>query len=149
MGIVSRASLLIVAVLLFTLTVSGADKPKTELKPLCPVTGKPIDKSVSIDYHNGILYFANMEAAKKFQDNLEKYAPKANLQLVVTGQARQTACPLMGKPVVAGKSVMVSGVKVGLCCNMCKTKVTKARPEEQLEMIFGAGFDKGYTVKKA
>ncbi|MGA2798477.1 MAG: hypothetical protein ABSE63_12920 [Thermoguttaceae bacterium] len=146
---ISRASLLIPVILLFNFTLTGADKPKAELKPLCPVTGKPIDKTVSIDYHNGKVYFSNTEAAKKFQDNVDKYAARANLQLVVTGQARQTACPLMGKPVVAGKSVMVSGVKVELCCNICKTKLTKAKPEEQLEMIFGTGFDKGYTVKKA
>ena len=145
----SRTSLLILVIVLGTFTVTGADKPKAELKPLCPVTGKPVDKSVSIDYHDGKVYFSNAEAAKKFQDNVEKYAARANLQLVVTGQARQTACPLMGKPVVSGKSVMVSGVKVELCCNICKTKVSKAKPEEQLEMVFGAGFDKGYTVKKA
>ena len=149
MGNSSRASLLMLVFLLFTFTLPGADKPKAELRPLCPVTGKPIDKSVSMDYHSGKLYFSNAEAAKKFQNNVEKYAARANLQLVVTGQAHQTACPLMGKPVVSGKSVMVSGVKVELCCNICKTKLTKAKPEEQLEMIFGAGFDKGYTVKKA
>jgi YHS domain-containing protein len=144
----NRASLLTLAICLFTFSVTGADKPKNEVKPLCPVTGKITDKNISIDYHNAKVYFANAEAAKKFQDNVEKYAVKANLQLVVTGQATQTACPLMGKPVVAGKSVTVSGVKVELCCNMCKSKVTKAKPEEQLEMIFGKGFDKGYTVKK-
>jgi YHS domain-containing protein len=149
MGNVNRASLLILGILFFAFTVAGADKPKAELKPLCPVSGKPIDKNVSIDYHNGKVYFSNAEAEKKFQDNVEKYAARANLQLVVTGQAQQTACPLMSKPVVAGKSVMVSGVKVELCCNICKTKLTKAKPEEQLEMVFGKGFDKGYTVKKA
>jgi hypothetical protein len=148
MGNVNRASLFIL-VILFTFALTGADKPKIEPKALCPVTGKPVDKNVSIEYHNGNIYFSNTEAAKKFQDNVDKYAARANLQLVVTGQAQQTACPLMGKPVIAGKSVMVSGVKVELCCNMCKTKLTKAKPEEQLEMIFGAGFDKGYTVKKA
>jgi YHS domain-containing protein len=145
---VYRASLFIL-VIFFTFALGGADKTKPEPKALCPVTGKHVDKNVSIEYHNGKLYFSNAEAAKKFQNNSDKYAARANLQLVVTGQAHQTACPLMGKPVVAGKSVTVSGVKVELCCNICKTKLTKAKPEEQLEMIFGTGFDKGYTVKKA
>jgi hypothetical protein len=74
---------------------------------------------------------------------------KANLQLVVTGQALQTACPLMGKPVVSGKSVVISGIKVELCCNICMKKISKANPKEQLEMVFGKNFDKGYTVKKS
>ncbi len=143
-----RTSLPLGLLLLFSYAVAAADKAKSQAKPLCPVTGKAIDKSVSIDYKNGKLYLFSAEALKKFQDNVEKYAARANLQLVVTGQAHQTACPLMGKPVVAGKSVVVSGVKVELCCNICKAKVTKAKPEEQLEMIFGTGFDKGYTVKK-
>ena len=144
-----------VGLLLFSCVVSAADKSKTddksktEVKPLCPVTGKAIDRNVSLDYKSGTVYFSSPEAMKKFQDDVEKYAAKANLQLVLTGQARQTACPLMGKPIVPGKSVVVAGVKVELCCNMCKTKITKAKPEEQLEMVFGAGFDKGYTVKKA
>jgi YHS domain-containing protein len=134
--------------LLFSFAVAAADKSKAEVKPLCPVTGKSIDKSLSIDYKSGKLYFSGAEALKKFQDSEEKYATKANLQLVVTGQAHQKACPLMGKAVVSGRSVMVAGVKVELCCNICKTKVTKAKPEEQLEMIFGTGCEKGYTVNK-
>jgi YHS domain-containing protein len=148
MGNVNRASLFIL-VIFFSFALAGADKPKPESKALCPVTGKPVDKNVSVEYHNGKIYFSNAEAEQKFQENVEKFTARANLQLVVSGQAHQTACPLMGKPVVAGKSVMVSGVKVELCCNICKTKLTKAKPEEQLEMIFGTGFDKGYTVKKA
>jgi hypothetical protein len=141
--------------LLFSCVVWAADtsktdaKSKTEVKPLCAVTGKAIDRKIAIEYKSGEVYFSSPEAMKKFQDDVEKYAAKANLQLVVTGQARQTACPLMGKPVVPGKSVVVAGVRVELCCDMCKTKVTKAKPDEQLEMIFGKGFDKGYTVKKA
>jgi hypothetical protein len=143
-----------IGLLLFSCVVSAGDKStkddqsKTEAKPLCPVTGKDIDRKVSLEYKSGKVYFSNPEAMKNFQGEVEKYAAKANLQLVITGQARQTACPLMGKPIVPGKAVVVAGVKVELCCNLCKTKVSKAKPEEQLEMIFGKGFDKGYTVKK-
>jgi YHS domain-containing protein len=130
------------------LTAIAAEKSSDAVTPLCPVTGKAIDKNVWIDYHGGKLYFNSADCIKKFQDNVEKYFAKANLQLVVTGQARQTACPLMGKPVVSDKSVVVSGVKVELCCGICQKKITKANPKEQLEMVFGKGFDKGYTVKK-
>lgn len=143
------SALLPVALLSFFLVAAiAAEKNAETATPLCPVTGKAINKNVSTDYHGGKLYFSSADCVKKFQDNVEKYAAKANLQLVVTGQARQTACPIMGKPVVSGKSVVVSGVKVDLCCNTCLKKITKANPKEQLEMVFGKGFDKGYTVKK-
>ena len=148
MKILGRRCLPVGLLLLFSYAVMAADKPKTDVKPLCPVTGKAVDKNLSLEYKTGKVYFSSPEALKTFQDNAEKYAARANLQLVVTGQAHQTACPLMGKAVVAGKSVVVAGVKVELCCSTCKAKVAKAKPEEQLEMIFGAGFDKGYTVKK-
>jgi YHS domain-containing protein len=143
------SALLTVALLSFFLVAAIAAEKNTETAiPLCPVTGKATNKNVSIDYHGAKLYFSNVDSEKKFKEDVEKYAAKANLQLVVTGQARQTACPLMGKPVVSGKSVVVSGVKVDLCCNICMKKITKANPKEQIEMVFGKGFDKGYTVKK-
>jgi YHS domain-containing protein len=133
----------------FLLAAMAATKSVDGPVTICPVTGKTIDKNVWIDYQGGKLYFNNADCVKKFQENVEKYTAKANLQLVVSGQAQQSACPLMGKPVVAGKSVVVSGVKVELCCGICQKKIAKANPKEQLEMVFGKGFDKGYTVKKS
>lgn len=146
---VIRACLPIALLILVPLVVMAEDKSKDAPSLTCPVTGKPIDKSVLIDYHGGKLYFSSADSLKKFQAGAEKYAAKANLQLVLTGQAKQTACPLMGKPIVPDKSVMVAGVKVECCCSICQKKISKANPKEQLEMVFGKGFDKGYTVKKS
>jgi YHS domain-containing protein len=144
-----KTSLAVGVFVLLHVIVMAEEKPKVEATPLCPVTGKAIDKNVSVDYRGGKLFFSNNESKKQFDANTEKYASKANLQLVLTGQAHQKACPLMGKPVVADKAVTVAGVKVGVCCTICVNKLSKAKPEEQLEMVFGKGFGTGYTVNKS
>jgi YHS domain-containing protein len=144
-----KAFVALVVFLLVPLVALTEEKNKTELAPMCPVSGKEINKNFSVTYLGGKLYFANSESLKTFQANTEKYVTRANMQLVITGQARQKACPLMGKIVIEGKSVTVAGIKVDLCCTMCQKKLTKAKPEEQVEMVFGKNFDKGYTVNKS
>ena len=116
--------------------------------PLCPVMGGPVDKDISIDYRGGKLYFCCKGCISKFKANEAKYAARANLQLVVTGQARQVACPFTGSKLDPQQMLKVSGVKVTFCCGACPIKVAKANAAEQLQMIFGKGFEKGFVVKK-
>ncbi len=116
--------------------------------PLCPVMGGPIDKGMSIDYSGGKLYFCCKGCISKFKANEAKYAARANLQLVATGQARQVACPLTGGKLDPQQVLKVSGIKVAFCCGACPIKVAKAGAAEQLQMIFGKGFEKGFVVKK-
>ena len=73
---------------------------------------------------------------KAFNANSAKFASKANLQLVQSGQLKQVACPLTAKPCAPGKTVTVAGVEVGFCCPNCQGKVAKATGDEQLDLIF-------------
>lgn len=146
----SRAilGLLLGCLLVVAGSTSAEDKP-AEAKALCPVSGKPANMSVSSDYHGGKLYFCCKGCVAPFNDDTAKFAAKANEQLVVTGQATQTACPLTGRPVNAEKKADVGGVEVCFCCGGCLGKVSKLSADEQVELVFGKGFDKGFTVKKA
>jgi YHS domain-containing protein len=114
---------------------------------LCPISGEPISKDVSIDYKGAKLYFCCKGCVKSFKSDVAKYAAKANLQLVATGQAKQIACPLSGRPTKDGTELTVAGTDVKFCCNGCKGKVSKADEADQLKLVFGKGFDKGFKVK--
>ena len=109
---------------------------------------EPIDKSISVDYKGAKLYFCCKSCVKKFKTHQAKYAARANLQLVITGQAHQMACPISGKAIDPQHTLKVGGVTVKFCCGVCQKKVAKAGAEEQIKMVFGTGFDKGFAVKK-
>lgn len=46
------------------------------------------------------------------------------------------------------KSLKVGGVEVDFCCGGCLGKVKKAKGAEQVDLIFGKGFAKGFKVAK-
>jgi len=131
----------IVALFAFAL---GADAPDSLSGAKCPISGKPASADHAVAYKGGQVYFCCGGCPGAFSKNPEKYAAKANQQLVVTGQARQVGCPLTGKGV--SKTIDVCGVDVGFCCGGCTGKVEKLTPEEQLDMVFGKGFEKGFRV---
>lgn len=132
----------------------GSDKKQEQKgsaeKPvlMCPVSGKPVSTTASIDYQGGKVYFCCEGCKPKFEADTAKYATKANYQLVASHQAKQVACPLSGKTVNPEISAKVAGVKVGFCCNICKSKLAKAAEDQQLELAFGStAFEKAFKVK--
>jgi YHS domain-containing protein len=113
------------------------------------VSGKPIDKSASSDFGGGKVWFCCTKCKAKFDANNSKFVAKANLQLAASGQAKQIACPLTGKPLDASKTVNVAGVDVQFCCDKCKAKVAAAEGDKQIQLVFASkAFDKGYKVGK-
>ncbi len=147
-----RAFLLAGLGLSLVLSATGAfsaDKADSPAKLLCPVSGQSIDKSVSSDYGGGKVCFCCTKCKAKFDADNAKFATKANLQLAASGQAKQTACPLTGDALEAATKVKVGGVEVQFCCDDCKAKVAAAKPEEQIQMVFGSKpFGKGFKVAK-
>jgi len=116
----------------------------------CPVSGEAVSKDASVDYKGGKVYFCCNGCAAKFTKDKAKYAVKANLQLVVTGQAVQKSCPLTGNPTDASTAIDVGGAKIAFCCNGCKGKVSKMTPAQQVKAIFADKvFDKNFEIKKA
>jgi YHS domain-containing protein len=115
----------------------------------CPVTGRPIDKAVSIDYQGAKLYFSAPDCIAKYQAEPARYTVGANYQLAVTGQARQVACPFTGKalnPNVA--AVKVGVLDVGFCCRACQQTVANADLQTQYTLVFGDAFATGYKIVK-
>lgn len=132
-----------------TLSVSAEEEKKDGAKagPKCPVSGAPCKKEFAADYKGAEVYFCCDKCPKAFAENPEKFATKANLQLVQTKQAKQTKCPLTGRPMAEDKTVSVSGTTVALCCPNCLGKVTKAEGDAQLELVFSdKAFKQGFEV---
>ena len=111
---------------------------------------KAANAEKSADYKGGKVYFCCDGCPKAFAKDTKKFASKANAQLVATAQAKQAKCPLSGGDLNKDTEITVAGAKVQFCCNNCKGKVEKAKPEEQLEMVFSdAAFEKaGFKVEK-
>lgn len=133
------------AVMGFSVAVAsmlGAAEKKIDCK--CPVSGAPAKEASAVDYKGAKVYFCCNNCPKAFAANTEKFAAKANAQLVQTGQAVQVACPLSGKACNKEKSTEVAGVKVAFCCDGCKGKAEK--DSDALALLFGA-FDKGFTTQ--
>ena len=131
------------------LFAADKDKEPATKTPVakCPVSGQKISKDASVDYQGGKLYFCCDGCAAKFKENTAKYQAKANLQLVVTGQAKQVGCPLSGGKLDPSTKTTVAGIDVCFCCPSCPEKVKKATPEQQVEMVFGKSFEKAFVVK--
>lgn len=124
---------LAVAALAVVTSLRAADE-KPALK--CPVSNQPVKAEHTAEFNGGKVAFCCPNCPKAFNANGAKFASKANLQLVQSGQLKQVACPLTGKPCAAGKSVAVAGVEIGFCCPNCQGKVAKASGNEQLDLIF-------------
>jgi YHS domain-containing protein len=134
-----------VAVLSMVSSVGWADDVDlTGVK--CPISGKQAVAKGKVDYKGKSVYTCCTKCPKAFAANPDKFATKANAQLVATKQAVQVACPMTGKPVDPKWSVNVEGTKVSFCCKKCCAAAAKAKGAEQLTLVF-ANFDKGFTTQ--
>jgi YHS domain-containing protein len=130
-----------------------AAEPKAEAVvksgAVCPVTARPVSPAVSIEYQGAKLYFSSPDCIPTFQANVAKYASRANYQLVVTGQARQVACPFTGKPLNPNiPTEKVYALDVGFCCRACQQTVAGADMLTRLDLVFGDAFKTGYVIDK-
>lgn len=117
----------------------------------CLVAGsQPAKAANASDYKGGKVFFCCGNCKKKFDDGPSALAVKANQQLVITGQAKQSKCPVSGAPCKADKVVDVGGAKVYFCCENCQGKVAGAKGDEQAALVFSdAAFEKaGFKVGK-
>ncbi len=122
-------------------------------EPLCPVKGKAIKKSISVKHNGGDVYFCcpGCKAAFSKAKNGGKFAAKANVQLIATGQAKQVNCVVRtNKKVNPAQSITASGVKVGFCCPGCKRKASGLAGAAQTSFLFNnKKFNAAYKVGKA
>ena len=131
--------------LLAAVTVYAADEVKLD-GVKCVVNPKaPAKAANAVDYKGGHVYFCCQNCPKAFKADTAKFASKANHQLVLTGQAKQEACPFSGEAVDESTAIKVNGASVAFCCANCKGKAEKS--DDQVELIFNdKAFEKGFKV---
>ena len=128
-------------------TAFAADAIKLDGVKCVVAASKPAKEANSVDYKGGKVFFCCQNCPKAFSKDTAKYAARANAQLVATGQAKQTACPLSGQPVDEATAVKVDGVSVAFCCEKCQGKVEAA--SDKASLVFNdKAFDKAFKVSK-
>ncbi len=112
----------------------------------CPISGGEINVEQFSLHNGGKVYFCCPKCKAKFDEDAEPFVTKSNLQLFVTGQVAQTACPFSGGDMNEEKVVEVSGVNIKLCCGNCVKKVNAAdSDDEKAELLFSAkAFKRGF-----
>lgn len=139
-----KKSLMLVAMVAVTGMLMAADGKKGAK---CPVSGKKANPEACAMYKGAKVCFCCENCLAAFKKNTAKFAPKANMQLVATGQAVQEKCPFSGGKIKDGTEVTVDGVTVKFCCNNCQKKANNAK--DKIALIFGdKAFNKGFKVKK-
>jgi YHS domain-containing protein len=144
----TRAVISLAIASLLTATLYAADKVNLD-KAKCPVSGKECAADTGVDYKGAKVYFCCNDCPKEFAKDKAKYAAKANMQLVATGQAKEIKCPFTGKDLNPDTKIQVAGTDVCFCCNNCKKAATDLKGNEQIEKVFGdKSFEKGFEVAK-
>lgn len=143
------ASFAVIAALALGLSAT-ADEPKLD-GVKCVVAAKNAAKADNaVEYRGAQVFFCCMNCPKAFAKDTAKFAPRANMQLVATGQAKQQKCPFTGRDLNTDTKIDVSGVAVCFCCENCQGKAEKAEGPAQVNLIFSdAAFDKGFKVQAA
>jgi YHS domain-containing protein len=120
-----------------------------DFKANCPVSGAAAKEDHKVEKDGKTVYFCCDNCPKKYEGNESKFAAKTNYQLFQTNQIKQKACPLTGKELNPETKTKVGkgGVEVAFCCNNCKGKVAKAKPDEQVNLVF-KDVKKGFETAK-
>jgi len=116
-------------------TGSAGEKPAAK-KLVCPVAGRPAKEASFLEYRGGKVFFCCDNCPKAFSGNTEKFATKANHQLVVTGQAKQGKCPFTGNALDAETKIVVAGAAICFCCDNCQGKAEAAKGDAQVNLLF-------------
>ncbi len=148
---IRRISLVASLVLFAFVSSLIAEEAKKEFKASCIVAPKKAAKEdKSLEYKGAKVYFCCGGCPDAFKKDTAKYATRANMQLVQTGQAKEVKCPLSGADLNPATKIKVGDVEVCFCCDKCKGKTEALKGDEQLELVFSdKAFDKGFKVEKA
>ncbi|MGV3486739.1 MAG: hypothetical protein ACO1RT_20155 [Planctomycetaceae bacterium] len=124
-----------------------AGEPKLE-GVKCVVAPRAAKADKSLAYKDGKVFFCCDNCPKKFAAAPEKFATKANMQLVATGQYEQKACPITGNKLNPETKTKVGEAEVAFCCVNCKGKVEAAEGDKKLDMVFSdKAFEKAGFAK--
>ncbi len=121
------------------------DDPLAKIK-CCMMPKQPVNKSVTTKFHHGDIYFCCAKCKAAFEKDKEKYAVRANLQLVQTKQFVQKACPIGGGKTDGTHVSKLGDLEISFCCADCKKEFDDAKDDEaRINLVFSEdGFMKGY-----
>jgi len=114
------------------LLAADTKAPSNDVK--CPVSSKPINPADFVEFEKAKVYFCCENCPAVFKKDPPKYAAKAHLQMVQTGQLKEVACPFTGKPLNPETAIDVGGVKVAFCCKNCEAKAQNAKGDDQISL---------------
>lgn len=140
---------LVASLALFAFVASVfADDAKKEFKATCPVAKtKAAKEDKFVEYKGGKVYFCCGGCPEAFKKDTAKYATRANMQLVQTGQFKEVKCPFSGQDLNPATKIKVGDVDVCFCCDKCKAKTEAAKGDEQLDLVFNdKAFEKGFKA---
>ena len=107
-------------------------KPQTS----CPVSGKPINKEVFLDFQGQRIYFCCPSCPAEFQKDPEEYFAKFEKEHIELENI-QTSCPVSGEELGENPVVIhFKGRTVKFCCPSCE-KPFRANPEKYLAALPG------------
>jgi len=124
------------------------DKDQALAGVKCIVAG---DNAAELEYAakhlDGEVYFCCEDCLAEFKANPETYSIKANHQLLVTGQYRQTACPITSMPLSEDTDLRLGGTQIRFCCKRCRSSVDSAGDlEAKAKLVFAKDpFEKGFS----
>jgi YHS domain-containing protein len=109
-----------------------ADRPKIQV--VCPVSGQPVDRSVSVEHSGQKVYFCCRGCVGKFTAAPEKYATA-----LANSYTYQTKCPVMGGEIDPQAFITgAGGRKIYFCCKGCEKKLL-AEPSKYLPRLEAQG----------
>lgn len=115
------AALLLFAGCKSTEDVQTADVQTTAFlgNEACPMSGKPVDKAVSVESNGENVYFCCPMCAGKAAGHEAEMVAKAYAHPTAVGNA---TCPISGHDVDGTSAATWQGHEVGLCCGDCAAK---------------------------
>lgn len=115
----------------------------------CVVNGdQNASPDASIEYQGGRVYVCCKECVKQFEKDPQKFAARANHQLVLTGQYRQSKCPINDTDFDPEVTANVGGTSIAFCCRGCLKKVNDTEDlADRAELVFGSKAFKKSFVK--
>jgi len=115
-----------------------AAKPEVKPQTACPVSGKPINKDVFVDYQGQRIYFCCPACPAEFRKDPEKYFAKFEKEGIELENV-QKSCPVSGETLGEhGEPAVIhyKGRTVKFCCPACE-RTFRAEPEKYLDQMPG------------
>lgn len=111
-------------------------KKLPRVQVVCPISGKPIDKSVFTEQSGEKVYFCCADCKAKFADDPAAYHAKLEASYTY-----QTKCPVMGGDIdPASYSDLPTGERVYFCCKGCDSKL-RSDPEKYAPKLAAQGIN--------